>query len=112
MMLATELITPLPVSHPSAPTHKKYNGILKMRDRNHFALTRRKNPERTVHLTLYDEDMMFLLPYLLPGVIPITGTDIHDDFSSFRKSSRYSSSELKLPPREGYLLSIQLQAEL
>ena len=39
-------------------------------------------------------------PYRLPGVVPTTGTTVHDPLSSWAfKSSKYKSSDAKLPPK-------------
>lgn len=38
-------------------------------------------------------------PYLLPGVVPTTGTTVHDPTSSVDlRSNKYRSSDAKLPP--------------
>jgi hypothetical protein len=52
-------------------------------------------------------EKIIVWPYLLPGVDPTTGTIIHWAFSSpFLISSKYKSSEAKLPPIEKVRLQL------
>ncbi len=66
--------------------------------RHHTSLTG-SVPVFPPNTSKYGFENTMVCPYLLPGVYPTTGTIIHyADWSPFLKSSRYKSSEAKLPP--------------